>query len=189
MAAGIAPMQAPLEAQDTLLLARQLTAAQTESPRGREPFLFEDLPPLERGEEEAGPSNAVTTSTAVATLIPAAAASSAVGAAGDIAGDAAAAAAPPAACADDYVPKSTKWYRKRMEELRAEAESRGQPVRRKALCIMRCSHCGQRKIKETGHRQLRKASGARISYCPTAAGGKSPEEWLASQNSLQDSHR
>lgn len=161
-------MQAPLEAQDTLLLARQLTAAQTESPRGREPFLFEDLPPLERGEEEAGPSSAVTTSTAVATLTPAAAASS---------------------CTDDYVPKSTKWYRKRMEELRAEAESRGQPVRRKALCIMRCSHCGQRKIKETGHRQLRKASGARISYCPTAAGGKSPEEWLASQNLLQDSHR
>ncbi|XP_033988005.1 uncharacterized protein LOC117483763 [Trematomus bernacchii] len=43
-----------------------------------------------------------------------------------------------------------------------------------------CSSCGLRKIKETGHRNLVKASGDRVSYCPVLAQWKSPEEWLDS---------
>ncbi|XP_051800729.1 uncharacterized protein LOC110945909 [Acanthochromis polyacanthus] len=79
-----------------------------------------------------------------------------------------------------FTPKSTAWHRQRLQEMQAEAAQRGETVRVRRPSIIRCGHCGQRKIKETGHRVLRKESGERVTFCPVAAKGQSPEEWLSS---------
>ncbi|KAK5883038.1 hypothetical protein CesoFtcFv8_019409 [Champsocephalus esox] len=56
----------------------------------------------------------------------------------------------------------------------------GRVRRLRAPSQNKCSSCGLRKIKETGHRLLVKASGERVGYCPALAKHKSPEEWLDS---------
>ncbi|XP_014832277.1 PREDICTED: uncharacterized protein LOC106910207 [Poecilia mexicana] len=50
----------------------------------------------------------------------------------------------------------------------------------RAVSFRCCTSCGKRRIWDTGHRVLRAANGKRLSYCPVAANGKGPEEWLAS---------
>ncbi|KAL3063491.1 hypothetical protein OYC64_003122 [Pagothenia borchgrevinki] len=87
--------------------------------------------------------------------------------------------APPSS-SSSYTPKSTAYNRLRLQEKQAEAARRGESLTLRPPSQAMCSSCGLRKIKETGHRNLVKASGDRVSYCPVLAQWKSPEEWLDS---------
>ncbi|XP_014834813.1 PREDICTED: uncharacterized protein LOC106912504 isoform X2 [Poecilia mexicana] len=79
-----------------------------------------------------------------------------------------------------HTPQSTASKKKaHLPEVEVAAKW-GQMLKVKSVCINFCRSCGDRKIKETGHRILRIADGKRLNYCPRAAKGKSPEEWLAS---------
>ncbi|XP_014875180.1 uncharacterized protein LOC106937934 [Poecilia latipinna] len=79
-----------------------------------------------------------------------------------------------------HTPQSTASKKKaRLPEVEVAAKW-GQMLKVKSVCINFCRSCGDRKIKETGHRILRIADGKRLNYCPREAKGKSPEEWLAS---------
>ncbi|CAK6975525.1 uncharacterized protein LOC124857001 [Scomber scombrus] len=119
----------------------------------------------------------VTTSTSLATTLPATITSVAAHA------TIICIAAPAATTSlDGHTPKSTMFHRKKMMALQVEAEKRGQTLTFRAPSVTRCRTCGLRKIKETGHRRIRKANGEILHYCPTAAGGQSPEEWMASFN-------
>ncbi|MED6282287.1 hypothetical protein CHARACLAT_030522 [Characodon lateralis] len=67
-----------------------------------------------------------------------------------------------------------------LEKTKAPAAKEGVTFKVRAPSISTCSHSGLRKIKPTGHRLLTKASGERVNYCPMAAKGQNPEQWLAS---------
>ncbi|KAI4793352.1 hypothetical protein KUCAC02_032782 [Chaenocephalus aceratus] len=90
--------------------------------------------------------------------------------------------APPSSSSSSasYTPKSTNYNRRRLQKEQAEAARRGEGRRLRAPSQNKCSSCGLRKIKETGHRLLVKASGERVGYCPVLAEHKSPDEWLES---------
>ncbi|MEQ2209089.1 hypothetical protein XENOCAPTIV_024007 [Xenoophorus captivus] len=79
-----------------------------------------------------------------------------------------------------HVPKSTAWNRKKIQQLQEAAAKEGVTLKVRAPSINICRHCGLRKIRQTGHRLLTKASRERVNYCPMAAKGQRPEEWLAS---------
>ncbi|XP_067430234.1 uncharacterized protein [Thunnus thynnus] len=86
----------------------------------------------------------------------------------------------PSTSAASQTPKSTVRHRQRAMEMKVGAAERGQTPNRRASSVRRCGTCGLRQIKETGHRELRKTSGEKVNYCPVAAKGQNPEEWLAS---------
>ncbi|KAI4793351.1 hypothetical protein KUCAC02_032781 [Chaenocephalus aceratus] len=77
-----------------------------------------------------------------------------------------------------FMELSTNYNRRRLQKEQAEAARRGEGRRLRAPSQNKCSSCGLRKIKETGHRLLVKASGERVGYCPVLAEHKSPDEWL-----------
>ncbi|KAK5608020.1 hypothetical protein CRENBAI_006066 [Crenichthys baileyi] len=169
--AGVAPLQAPTEAEESLLPAKELQGHQPVPSTSSS--VFRNLQPLETREKEAraGPSET-----------PSIAAPSTSSSTQD--------AAPPllattqataqATTQATHVPKSTAWNRKKFQLLQEAAAKEGVTLKVRAPSINICSHCGLRKIKQTGHRLLSKASGERVNYCPVAAKGQSPEEWLAS---------
>ncbi|KAK5930032.1 hypothetical protein CesoFtcFv8_000282 [Champsocephalus esox] len=86
----------------------------------------------------------------------------------------------PSCSSASYTPKSTNYNRRRLQKEQAEAARRGEGRRLRAPSQNKCSSCGLRKIKETGHRLLLKANGERVGFCPVLAEHKSPEEWLDS---------
>ncbi|XP_047203981.1 uncharacterized protein LOC124857001 [Girardinichthys multiradiatus] len=164
--AGVAPLQAPTEAKESLLPAKELQEPQ---PVPSTSSVFRNLQPLETREKEAraGPSET-----------PSISAPSTSSSTQD--------AAPPlpttahATAHTTHVPKSTAWNRKKIQQLQEAAAKEGVTLKVRAPSINICRHCGIRKIRQTGHRLLMKASGERVNYCPMAAKGQRPEEWLAS---------
>ncbi|XP_051800731.1 uncharacterized protein LOC110946441 [Acanthochromis polyacanthus] len=148
-------MVAPAQAEETLLPER----TEEETPPAPAAPIYTLLPSVTEEEEPiAGPSWAFPATTPT----PPAPSTSA-----------------PSTSLASFTPKSTAWHRQRLQEMQAEAAQRGETVRVRRPSIISCGHCGQRKIKETGHRVLRKESGERVTFCPVAAKGQSPEEWLS----------
>ncbi|CAK6980257.1 uncharacterized protein LOC124857001 [Scomber scombrus] len=134
--------------------------------------VYQDMPPLEGEEEEpiAGPSWA----------FPAPSTSITAATAAVVTSTPLAATLPPNTTASTDAPTtSTMYNRKRMMARQAEAAKRGKTLKFRAPSIVHCGSCGKRKIKETGHRLLTKANGQRVNYCPVAAVGQRPEDWLA----------
>ncbi|XP_034089179.1 serine/arginine repetitive matrix protein 2-like [Gymnodraco acuticeps] len=159
LTSGIQALQAPRTAEEALLSE---TSIEEEEPQGEEPRAEEPLPgpgtlckELRPPEEEepfpATPSSSSSSSSA-----------------------------PSSSSSASYTPKSTNYNRLRLQKQQAEAAQRGESRRLRAPSQNKCSSCGLRKIKETGHRLLVKASGERVSYCPVLAKERSPEEWLES---------
>ncbi|MEQ2265589.1 hypothetical protein XENORESO_009459 [Xenotaenia resolanae] len=142
--AGVAPLQAPTEAEESLLPAKGLQGPQ---PVPSTSSVFRNLQPLQTREKEAsaGPSET-----------PSIAAPSTSSSTQD--------AAPPllattqATAHATHVPKSTAWRRQKLQQLQEAAAKEGVTFKVRAPSISTCSRCGLRKIKQTGHRVLTTAT-------------------------------
>ncbi|MEQ2288350.1 hypothetical protein AMECASPLE_021759 [Ameca splendens] len=157
--AGVALLQAPTEVEQSMLPAKELQGPYSE-------HLLRLQKPAAAGDQGGGQSRPFRG----ASIAPPSTSSSTQDA------------APPllATAHATHVPKSTVWNRRKIQQLQEAAAKEGVTLKVRAPSINICSHCGLRKIKQTGHRVLTKASGERVNYCPVAANGQSPEEWLAS---------
>ncbi|KAK5876184.1 hypothetical protein CesoFtcFv8_027180 [Champsocephalus esox] len=153
LTSGIHALQGPRTEEEALLEEEEPRA---EEPRAEEPLpgpatVFMELVPLEE-DQEPFPATPSSSSSS----------------------------APSSSSSASYTPKSTNYNRRRIQKEQAEAARRGEGRRLRAPSQNKCSSCGLRKIKETGHRLLVKSSGERVGYCPVLAKHKSPEEWLDS---------
>lgn len=150
--AGISQLPAPAEAGEPLPPAREL---QRPEPAPSRSAVFHNLAPLMLNHMEqptVGPS-----------LVTATAPSSS---------------APSSSDPATYTLRSTAWSRDCSSCTRQRP--RQATLKTRALTSNSCSRCGRRRIKETGHRVLRKpSSGERVYYCPVEAKGLDPEEGLA----------
>lgn len=156
--AAVPPLQAPTEAEESLLPAKELQGSQ---PAPSTSSVFKNLQPLET---RAGAPQAPSTPAPLPTSSPTQDAGTPQ---------------------DDTAqviptPRSTAWHRRKLQLQQEAAAKEGVSLKVRAYSVNICSSCGVRKIKQMGHRLLRKASGERVSYCPVAAKGQRPEERLAS---------
>lgn len=166
--AGISPLQAPAEAGEPLPPAMEL---QRPEPAPSASAVSHNLPPLVPKPEEQ-PTAAPTQVTALApsSSVPSSWAPSSSAPSSSVLSS-----SDPAT----HTPRSTAWSRKRLQQLHKAAAKEGQNVKTRAPTSNSCRRCGLRRIKETGHRVLRKPSGERVYYCPGDAKGLDPDEWLA----------
>ncbi|KAM4595825.1 uncharacterized protein V3H82_003224 [Fundulus diaphanus] len=79
-------------------------------------------------------------------------------------------------------PASVSRFTERNRRRRAEEEATGSQKRKyvREVAFNKCSKCGQPKTKEFGHSRFGSAT-----FCPSASGGKSLEQWLKKFNNLK----